>query len=202
MGFLCCSGCECLSHKQTSGLRGKYEALSREENFIINLVDDWGSPLKTIRVHTAMEMRPLYFHLQNEKALGARPKIFKKLVNHWNRESGYTIKSYEDFESAFPITLHLGSIYGKEVTNLISCMSGSIPPFFTPLRLLERQNLVKTLIGCKPEYLDIRDISANDFNFLLSLPDALITTEQFWQMRKFEYKTLFKLLSDEDLEKF
>ena len=60
--------------------------------------------MKSIRVPTPNELRTLYYHLRNEKAMGARPILYKKLLGHWNAESGYTIKSYDEFERAFPIT--------------------------------------------------------------------------------------------------
>ena len=112
--------------------------------------------MKSIRVRTPIEMRPFYYHLRNEKALGARPNLYKKLLNHWNTESGYTIKTYDDFERAFPITQYLNSIIGKRATNTISSMAGSIPPYFVPLAsTIEQTAVVRTLIGEKPEYSDI-----------------------------------------------
>lgn len=61
--------------------KNKDLCLSRE-SFSLNLMDDWGHKMNTLRVNTPKSMRPLYFHLSNEKALAARPLLYKKLLDH------------------------------------------------------------------------------------------------------------------------
>ena len=109
--------------------KNKALCLNRE-HFSVNLLDDWGYEIKTLRVRTPEEMRALYFHLCNEKALAARPRLYKNMLAHWNKESGYYIKSYEEFERAYEVTQYLNSILGCKATNTIVSMSGAIPRTF------------------------------------------------------------------------
>ena len=72
-----------------------------------------------------MKIRELFYHLRNEKALAARPRLYRKLLDHYNQESGYKIRSYEDFVRYIPVMYHLYSIVGKAATNVIVSMSAS-----------------------------------------------------------------------------
>ena len=59
------------------------------ENFSLNLLDDWGCTIKTLRVKTPLNIRSLFYHLQNEKTIAAIHYLYKKMLEHWNSESGY-----------------------------------------------------------------------------------------------------------------
>lgn len=171
--------------------KNKALCLNRE-HFSLNLLDDWGYEIKTLRVKTPEEMRALYFHLCNEKALAARPRLYKKMLAYWNRESGYTIRCYEEFERANEVTQYLNSILGCKATNTIASMSGAIPPYFRALNPLEQEGLiVRPQIGSRPEYCNIKVISPSRYNVLFIIPEAVMTTENFYEMRRYEYDALF-----------
>ena len=159
-------------------LKNKLLCLSRE-NFSLNLLDDWGCHLNTLRVRTPHKLRPLYYHLRNEKALAARPRLYKKLLIHYNFESGYESRSFEDFNSLISTTFHLYSTLGKEVTNLIVSMSGSIPPYFALPNAFDQWGFEsRPMIGTKPRYEDIRTINGSLFATLCKQPEAALTTEK------------------------
>lgn len=128
----------------------------------------------------------------NGKALPARPKYYNKLLKHWNTESGFSVRSYDDFIQAVPITQQLYSILGFTATNLVAAFSGAIPPWFGSLSPLELQGLIaRPLLGSRPEYNAIPLIKTDRYAALCVLPDAAISTDEFWLMRKFEYYAMF-----------
>lgn len=156
---------------------------------------------KTLRVRTPASFRMLYYHLRNEKALSARPKYYKKLLAHWNRESGFIIKSYEDFKAAIVVTRHLFVTLGKHATNVIVAMSGSIPPYFSPLSEIDNERLIaRSHLGVRPEYTEISLIDADEYGALCRIHEATLSTDDFWRMRKFEYHETFASISEQERE--
>ena len=64
------------------GYDANKDLCNSREDFSCNLLDDWGCKMRTLRVRTPESMRPLYYHLQNERAIAARPKLYKKILCH------------------------------------------------------------------------------------------------------------------------
>ena len=167
------------------------------EDFSLNVIDDWGTKLNTLRVRKPSSIRTLFYHICHEKALSGRPKYYKKLQDHWNTESGFMIKTYDEFLRALPVTQYLCSILCAKATNLIVAMSGSLPPFWEPHSDLEQEGLVaRPVIGSRPDFKDIAIIDGDQYAILSRLPDAAVSTDEFWKMRKYEYCGLFVNLSD------
>ena len=84
----------------------KLQCLQRE-SFSLNLLNDWGAKQRTLRVCTPEEFRPLYYHLANEKAISARPRLYRKLLEHFNYQSGYKTMPLGCWEKAHEITVYL-----------------------------------------------------------------------------------------------
>ena len=181
------------------GYKQNKELCLAREDFSLNLLDDWGSSVKTLRVHTPEAIRPLYYHIRNEQALSGRPKLFKKIFSRWNSDSGFLVKSYEEFERAVPVTRYLQSIVGKYATNVIVSMSGSLPPYFSPLKpMVDYANDERPKIGLRPEYLEIQSININRYTYLSTIPDAARTSEDYWEMQRYEYDQLFQALNESE----
>ena len=156
---------------------------------------------KTLPVTTPESFRTLYFHLSYEKALAGRPKYYKMLLAHWNRESGYSTMSYEMFTRAIVHTRYLFSKLGRYATELIVAMSGSLPPYFPPLSNLAQLSLVnRPLLGTLPGYNEIYLINADQYALLAKVHVAMLSTEDYWRMRKFEYHDIFSSITDQEKE--
>ena len=176
----------------------KYLCLSRED-FSLHLLDDWGMRAKTLRVRTPANFRSLYFHLCTEKALSGRPKYYKKLLAHYNKENGFEVMSYENFQKAAVVMRQLVLMVGKVATNTIAAMSGSIPPFFPQASAIAGAGVVsRHVLGCRPDYFDIHLITQAQYAELFQLHDAAISTEDYWRLRKFEYTQLFSNITEEE----
>ena len=106
----------------------------------------------------------------------------------------------ECFDSATAAKNHLCSIVGKLATNLIVAMPGSLPPYVGPLEEFNPNSIYsRPVVGCKPEYDEIRSITSTRYTFFSKLPDAALTTENVQDMRKFVYMQIFKVLSNEEI---
>lgn len=144
-------------------------------------------------------IRPVYYHLRNEEALAARPKLYRMMLKHWNTESGFIVRTYDDFKQALPVTRYLQSIVGTYATNLIVSFSASLPPHVAPLTMLEQATQVeRPNIGVRPEYLSVHTIDATRYAYLSRMPEATLTSDHYWEMQKFQYNQLFKVLSDRE----
>ena len=174
----------------------KQLCLSRED-FSLNILDDWGTKLKSLRVRTPPPIRSLFYHISNEKSLSGRPTYYNKLLKHWNTETGFTVRGYDEFVEAIPITRLVNLLLGSNATNIIAAMSGSFPPYWEPLSNLERENLVtRSLLGTRPDYNSITLITVERYALLSRSPVAAVTTEEYWEMRKFEYYGIFANIPD------
>ena len=141
---------------------------------------------------TPEALRPLYYHLRTERAVAARPSLYKKMLEHWNSESGYRTMSYNCYEKLIIVTRDLYSFLGKFIADIIIAMSAALPPYFKPLQFFgDNLAIVRSKLGIKPEYHDIKTIDSKQYAILKRLPDACRTTESSWEMRKFEYQQLF-----------
>ena len=110
--------------------------------------------------------------------MSARPKYYKKLLKHWNSESGFTVRSYHDFTQAVSITQQLYNIVGFTATNLVAAFSGAIPPWWEPLSSVDLQgHLARPFLGARPEYNAIPLIESDRYAALCLLPDAAISTD-------------------------
>ena len=78
-------------------------------------------------------------------------------------------------------------------------MSGSLPAFFPVLEpLISEANVERPQIGVKPDYSDVKSIDVKRYFDLTKLPDAVLTTANFWEIRKFQYDLLFTILSESE----
>ena len=86
---------------------------------------------------------------------------------------------------------------GFTATNLVAAFSGAIPPWWEPLSSLELQGLLaRPLLGTRPEYNAIPLIKSDRYAALCVLPDAAISSDEFWFMRNFEYYAIFENIPD------
>ena len=113
------------------------------------------------------------------------------------QESGYKIRSYEDYVRSIPVMYHLYSIVGKAATNVIVSMSGSLPPYFAHMAACEQSfPVARPVIGSRPEYNDIMTIDSLRYGELSRIPDSALATVDFWKLRKFEYIQIFSLIDE------
>ena len=151
---------------------------------------------------TPQELRPLYYHLLTERAVAARPRLYKKMLKHWNSESGYISMSYDCYEKLIIVTRDLYSLLGKRATDTIIAMSAALPPYFKPLQFVVfNVPHVRPQLGIKLECNNITTINSNQYAILKRLPDAVRSRENYWEMRKFEYENLFWRVTQDQREK-
>ena len=109
--------------------------------------------------------------------------------------------SYEMFTSAIVDTRYLFAKLGRYATELSVAMSGSLPPYFPPLSSLEQiSNVNRPLLGTLPEYNDIRLINAGQYALLAEVHVAMLSTEEYWCMRKYEYHEIFLSITPQEKE--
>ena len=136
-------------------------------------------------------------------------KLYKKLVNHYNNESGFVTVPLNNFKcyrfvSAFlyfRFKQQLGAVPGSSVVAFvlvkkISELSLTIPPYLHNYKIAyTNEDVLRTDV--LDNYFDINDINIAQYQILCTLTVNLSKKEEL-EKSKFCYKKAFKNLGTEE----
>ena len=185
------------------------QQIGEQEFCIINTEDDQDHMMVSDRIFTPDYAKGVYaYNLLNRAALKS-PRLYKRLVTYFNKESGFVtlplniFRQYRFVSSFlyFKFKEILGGIHGTSLIALylvkrISEYSLTIPPYIHNF-IMEYSNEEVCRIDALDSYFDINDINFVKYK-LLNLKILDLSKTEELEMSEFRFKRAFSNLKTEE----
>ena len=116
--------------------------IDRKENCVTNVLNEDGGLLISERIYTPAYARSMFSYRLLMKAVHKSPSLYRRLVNHYNGESGFTTIPKDVYHKLKPASTALHQRFLVQMTdvndyvlsppqlvNIVASYSGSIPPY-------------------------------------------------------------------------
>ena len=180
-----------------------------KEKCTTNIINERGGLLNSERIYSPIYARSVLTNRMVKLAVLKSPSLYRRLINHYNSESGFRTIPKEIYHKLQPVsavlnerfmTLMRGSdkflLSSSQLVNLIASYSQSIPPYIRNYDI-DYSNLNIERVKLLDDWKDIKDIDFSKYLTMCQNSLDLTRTEEL-QKSKFLYRIAFKSFQSEE----